>query len=240
VPTPLTRDEALRMLGVPAHADATTVKRAYRRLVRHHHPDRGGDPATFHDLQRAYEHLAAPVTPTAPAVSQGRPSRPYARDHAEVQQADVEAVDWAASPGAVGSPLTTDSVAVWLASDDPLRPLEATSRAPGSRLNRVAATLAPELTSRLRIASKIDDRGAAVVTIELIASNRRARRALDAVSLDGVWIRTRRSSSTVLRSTLVLSEDPRVTAVRVTVRLVEVLDRLRWPLRGWIATTSEQ
>jgi curved DNA-binding protein CbpA len=46
----LTREEAVRILGLPPSADRDTVKRAYRQLVRSHHPDAGGDPATFHDL----------------------------------------------------------------------------------------------------------------------------------------------------------------------------------------------
>jgi curved DNA-binding protein CbpA len=70
---PLTRQEASRLLGVPTTASDQVIKQAYRRLVREHHPDRGGDPGAFDRLQRAYERLVAADTPAAPSVARGRP-----------------------------------------------------------------------------------------------------------------------------------------------------------------------
>lgn len=48
------------LLGVAPDADATTVKRAYRRLARVVHPDTGGTPGMFRLLTVAYETLSDP------------------------------------------------------------------------------------------------------------------------------------------------------------------------------------
>lgn len=48
------------LLGVAPDADATTVKRAYRRLARVVHPDTGGTPGMFRLLTMAYETLSDP------------------------------------------------------------------------------------------------------------------------------------------------------------------------------------
>lgn len=238
---PLTREEAARVLGVTADADPLTVKQAYRRLAREHHPDRGGDVDTFHTLQRAYERLAVGEQAAPPLVARGRPSRPPVPFEDETERADLGSVDWRVAREQRERPLTRDHVAVWLASgeDGAIRPLLATSRSPASRLNRVSAKLAPEFTSRLRIHPVLDDRGAPVVAIELTASNRRARRALDTVGLDGVWVRTRRSSSTLLRTTLAPSLSVQATAVRTTDRLIALLRLLGWPLGGWVFTAPD-
>lgn len=39
--------------------DATTldIKRAYRKLAIHHHPDKGGDPEKFSTINKAYESI---------------------------------------------------------------------------------------------------------------------------------------------------------------------------------------
>lgn len=48
-------------LGVPKDADAATIKRAYRRQSRKHHPDRqGGDHKAMVALNRAFETLSDP------------------------------------------------------------------------------------------------------------------------------------------------------------------------------------
>lgn len=50
---------ARRLLGVAPGAEEAAVRHAYRRLARKHHPDAGGDPATFVQIQHAYDVLRA-------------------------------------------------------------------------------------------------------------------------------------------------------------------------------------
>lgn len=46
-----------QVLGVPLGADAETVKKAYRRLAKKHHPDLGGDEETFKEINDAYDAI---------------------------------------------------------------------------------------------------------------------------------------------------------------------------------------
>lgn len=45
-------------LGVARGADGGEIKKAYRKLVLEHHPDKGGDPDAFKEIQHAYEVLS--------------------------------------------------------------------------------------------------------------------------------------------------------------------------------------
>ena len=47
-------------LGVSRNANADEIKKAYRRLASKHHPDKGGDTATFQNIQTAYDILSNP------------------------------------------------------------------------------------------------------------------------------------------------------------------------------------
>lgn len=51
------RAEALQVLGLDALAETVDIKNAYRRLAAANHPDRGGEPARFIEIRRAYELL---------------------------------------------------------------------------------------------------------------------------------------------------------------------------------------
>ena len=42
-------------LGLDRDADLEQVKASYRRLALVHHPDKGGEPAEFHRIKRAYD-----------------------------------------------------------------------------------------------------------------------------------------------------------------------------------------
>ena len=48
------------VLGVPQNATTDDIKRAYRKLAREHHPDKGGDAEKFKKVQEAYEVLSDP------------------------------------------------------------------------------------------------------------------------------------------------------------------------------------
>eukprot|EP00428_Durinskia_dybowskii_P015666 CAMPEP_0170223708 /NCGR_PEP_ID=MMETSP0116_2-20130129/11554_1 /TAXON_ID=400756 /ORGANISM="Durinskia baltica, Strain CSIRO CS-38" /LENGTH=449 /DNA_ID=CAMNT_0010474411 /DNA_START=44 /DNA_END=1394 /DNA_ORIENTATION=+ len=47
-------------LGVDRHASDEAIKKAYKKQAMKHHPDRGGDEATFKEISRAYEILSNP------------------------------------------------------------------------------------------------------------------------------------------------------------------------------------
>jgi DnaJ family protein A protein 2 len=45
-------------LGVEKGADDASIKKAYRKLAMKHHPDKGGDPDIFKQIQHAYDVLS--------------------------------------------------------------------------------------------------------------------------------------------------------------------------------------
>ncbi len=45
------------VLGVPRDASGTDVRSAYRMAVSVHHPDKGGDPERFHEIQQAFDEF---------------------------------------------------------------------------------------------------------------------------------------------------------------------------------------
>ena len=49
-----------RVLGLAKDADAAAIKKAYRKLAKAYHPDRGGDPEQFKAVGRAHEVLSDP------------------------------------------------------------------------------------------------------------------------------------------------------------------------------------
>lgn len=49
------------ILGVSTTSNPAQIKGAYRRLAKKHHPDKGGDPAIFGEISRAYAVLSDPV-----------------------------------------------------------------------------------------------------------------------------------------------------------------------------------
>lgn len=235
----LTREQAARLLQVTLPSSDGQVKRAYRRLAREHHPDRGGDVRIFHQLQAAFERLVEEDL-SGPSVARGRPSRTPATAPRDPSQAELDAIEVDLTVPDRAVRLHRDLVASALARAHTaaVHPLRAASRAPGARLNRAAGVMASDLTATLRIEVVADDRGHPVVAIAVTGGARRARRALEDASLEGLWIRRRRTSSTELRSTLAPRADRRETAVAATARLVRLLDSVSWPLEQWVLTPS--
>ncbi len=235
----LTREQAARLLEVTLPCADGQLKRAYRRLARQHHPDRGGDVRIFHQLQAAFERLAEEDA-AQPVVTRGRPSRMPATAPRTPSRSDLAAIDLDLAIPDRPTPLRPSLLASALARPHPaaLHPLHAVSRAPGTWLNRAAAILADDLTSTVDIEVADDDRGRQVVAIEVTAAARRARHALDAVALEGEWIRRRRTSTVQLSSSLEPGTDRARTAVATTVRLVRLLEAASWPLEQWLLTPS--
>lgn len=50
-------ERCMEALGMPRYATESEVRKAYKERVRQVHPDKGGDPETFQNIQRAYERL---------------------------------------------------------------------------------------------------------------------------------------------------------------------------------------
>jgi curved DNA-binding protein CbpA len=48
------------VLGVSKDADQDTIKKAFRKLARDNHPDKGGDPELFKSMAKAYDVLSDP------------------------------------------------------------------------------------------------------------------------------------------------------------------------------------
>jgi len=49
-----------KLLGIDKGASDGDIKKAYKKLAMKHHPDRGGDEATFKDISKAYDILSTP------------------------------------------------------------------------------------------------------------------------------------------------------------------------------------
>lgn len=87
----LTDTEAHLVLGIEANADTGCIKRAYRRLAMHWHPDRNATPEaleTFKRVRAAYVAMMerntqeeAPEEAASEATSSAQKDRPRAADH---------------------------------------------------------------------------------------------------------------------------------------------------------------
>ena len=56
-PKEIDNEKFYKILGVAKDADFNTIKKAYHKLARTNHPDRGGDKDKFQEIQGAYEVL---------------------------------------------------------------------------------------------------------------------------------------------------------------------------------------
>jgi len=59
-PAKVDNETYYKVLGVAKTAEDSEIKKAYRNLARTHHPDRGGDPEKFKEIQEAHEVLSDP------------------------------------------------------------------------------------------------------------------------------------------------------------------------------------
>lgn len=246
----LSRLEALALLHLPADADAAAVKRAYRRRARELHPDAGGDPDAFRDLQRAYEQLlGSPATVSERRQPpRARPSRRTRAGDAPTQRwsdhaAAVEDIDWEGRVAGAGLvALDLDTVARSLAREHagPIHPLTARSRGPRSFANRWLHLLADDLTATLQVRpARARGRRGHDVEVWIRVWARGARRLVDGATLPDDWVRQRGSSSTTLIRTISPSPDRRMTAVRAARILDHGLAAAGWPLGSWYAPADE-
>jgi len=53
-------DDYYKILGVSKSASADEIKKAFRKKAHEHHPDKGGDTATFNKVNEAYQTLSDP------------------------------------------------------------------------------------------------------------------------------------------------------------------------------------
>eukprot|EP00287_Rhodomonas_sp_CCMP768_P021188 CAMPEP_0202811920 /NCGR_PEP_ID=MMETSP1389-20130828/3653_1 /ASSEMBLY_ACC=CAM_ASM_000865 /TAXON_ID=302021 /ORGANISM="Rhodomonas sp., Strain CCMP768" /LENGTH=367 /DNA_ID=CAMNT_0049483165 /DNA_START=41 /DNA_END=1140 /DNA_ORIENTATION=+ len=61
MPSGTSKDNALYdALGLSPGASENDIKKAYKKMAVKHHPDKGGDEATFKEISRAYEILSDP------------------------------------------------------------------------------------------------------------------------------------------------------------------------------------
>ena len=65
--TAMFESDALRTLGLRKGATPEEIKKAYKRLAREHHPDKGGDSNEFIKISGAYESLQGGGSGAAPA-----------------------------------------------------------------------------------------------------------------------------------------------------------------------------
>ena len=222
------RRTALALLGLDDPLDPAVLRARFRELARTHHPDHGGDAAAFRRLQDASALLQAELAGSRraapPRVARGRPSR---------VPATMAATSRAGTLSARAEELVTRLTDRGTCA--------VVSCAPGSRLNRFAASLTAAATGRLVLRVVPAGPGApAAVRLTLDGRGRRARRALAAVDPTGVpgatWSRHRGDARTALTATVTATdadEAPAVVARRAVTAAAALLDALGWPLEGW-------
>lgn len=236
------RSTALDVLGLDTASDLYAVKRRFRALVQDLHPDRGGDPRAFHDLQVAYRLLCRELDedarPARPRVAHGRPSRQR-----------PEPVPAPPAPGGPLAPLSDVDLRVLsserhrgldgellarllLTGTATSRGYHLVSRPPGARMGVLAALRDAGATSSLSFSA-----GPAGVRVELTARGRRARRALTELDMSALtratWTRHRGDAVTVAAADLGRTRRSEGGALHVAGAAVELLDALEWPLSWW-------
>ncbi|WP_238444508.1 J domain-containing protein [Salsipaludibacter albus] len=240
-------DQARDLLGVDRHASPDEIRRAYRSLARKHHPDTGGDLATFQQLTAAVDLLldgAARRRPTPSSPSTGRRAYPSTGVDVGVNgsrdRVDTSLLDGATAP-APGQAWSRAGVAAAVhdAFDlDSSDPVVGVSRAPRSLLNRVVRHLSDDLLSRWEVGGATR-RGRTGRDLEVVATfPPGGRKRVDRASLPPGWSTTRNPAGTESTCVVRPDEDPAVTAVVVADVLADFCTAMDWPLETWRRPTE--
>lgn len=223
----LTVAEAREILAVDGNTTVRGLRRRYRALARERHPDTGGDPDAFRELQQAYEVMRRYLgeDPARDVIRRGaagyvRPTRP--------PPVDPDEVDWEEVGGA-GARLTRDRLAVRAARGSPVAPTVARSRGPRSPLNWLVPVLSADFSSSLTVRPGSPEEAEVVLRV---AQGRMRGRLLDA-AVPARWIRTRENRVVTARRGVPTGDDPRVNALRAADVALDLLDLLGWPSSAW-------
>lgn len=236
--------DALAVLGLAGPAGPGEVKRAYRRLARELHPDRGGDPDRFRDVQVAYEAIRAGTDAQAAGprpqvrvagVDQRWWESPGAWHERLVDTRDVDLERTVAGPATrVGVDLLASLLHDPAGEAGPVRPVRVHSRAPASRLHRIVTWLQPDLLATISVGPAPDGpRPGHDVRVVLRAPAGRGRRVAAEAPLPTGWTRRRGSDVVAIRRDLRPSRVPAETAVRVAREVRACCDTLAWPMDDW-------
>ncbi len=233
--------DAVEVLGLSGRVDQATVKAAYRRLARHHHPDRGGDVARFQRIQQAYEVLVDTLPGPSPRPEPQQRSASVADRWWDSSsrwfegEVDVDAVDWSRKVPSLGSfRVDRDLLATMLVAGGPVAAVTLRSRAPGSWSHRFIDWLQPDLLADVRIAPA-DAQGIAGHDVTVSATFRtiKARRLVGDAKLPSGWAKHRGSATVTVRRSLHPATQRQATAVRVADEVDALLASMAWPLDDW-------
>lgn len=231
-------DQARAVLGVSTEADRATIKRRYHLLARDWHPDAGGDPDQFQQIQQAYDLLLR-VGPTASATP-ARPDRAAARraaadrarqEREKVEPIDLDRIDWTRPLPSSATALDHELLAVVAGSLAPIAPLVAVSRGPKGILNRFSHALDDAMTVRLEVGIRLDD---GELGAKFLAQNGKGRAKL--LELRGLhhWSVNRLSQDIVFATRpLPIGTYAQVNGLRAADAVGEALDRMSWPMDRW-------
>lgn len=241
--------EALRLLGLDGPADATEVRRAYRRLARQLHPDAGGDADRFHAVQLAFETVRdgtdARTGAGAPQVHVAGVEDRWWETPAAWHEGPVDITDVRLDETPTGRAtrasvdLVASALLVERGAPPPVRCVLLHSRAPGSRLHRFVSLLEPDLLTTLRAAPATSgQRVGHDVRLELRAPAGRGRRHAGEVTPPAGWTRRRGADTVRIGRDVRPCRDPVETAVRVARELEHLTTTIAWPLEDWFVLRS--